>query len=200
MKNKATGWAIDPFTRTITAQAHTWESAKRWIGCDLLERVRLDGGELWVNEEGFLLEDHRPWVLNRGQMIAGRAFLVGPEWTNHLGAHFPEVAWLSPSAHVEPPKARSYPMTPEGLHQMTLDAQEERGMAELAAVGAAPADWPNDRPRQVLTPPALGDFVTVASGVTGMVVALGAGWLEVRFVDGRVVEVPAQSVEVVYVD
>jgi hypothetical protein len=52
----------------------------------------------------------------------------------------------------------------------------------------------------VLTPPALGDFVTVASGMTGMVVALGAGWLEVRFVDGRVVEVPAQSVEVVYVD
>jgi hypothetical protein len=37
-------------------------------------------------------------------------------------------------------------MTPEGLRQMTLDAQEERGMAELAAVGAAPADWPNDWP------------------------------------------------------
>jgi hypothetical protein len=206
MKNTATGWAIDPVTRTITAQAHTWESAKAWIGCDLLECVRLDGGELWVNEEGFLKEDHRPWVLNRGQMIAGRAFLVGGEWTNHLGAHFPEVAWLSPSAHVEPPKARAYPMTPDGLHQMALDAQEERGMAELAAVGAAPADWPNDGRgdkdglRQLLRAPTLGDFVTVASGLTGMVMAIGDGWVEVRFIDGRVIEVPTQSVEVVDVD
>jgi hypothetical protein len=200
MNNKATGWAIDPVTRTITAQAHTWESAKRWIGCDLLECVRLDGGELWVNEEGFLLEDHRPWVLNRGQMIAGRAFLVGREWTNHLGAHFPEVAWLSPFAKIEPPKARAYPMTPDGLHQMTLDAQEERGMAELAAVGAASADWPNDGLRQLLRAPTLGDFVTVASGLTGMVMAMGDGWVEVRFIDGRVVEVPVQSVEVVDVD
>lgn len=204
MNNKATGWAIDPVTRTITAQAHTWESAKRWIGCDLLECVRLDGGELWVNEEGFLLEDHRPWVLNRGQMIAGRAFLVGREWTNHLGAHFPEVAWLSPSAQVEPPKARAYPMTPDGLRQMTLDAQEERGMAELTAVGAAPADWPKDGRgdglRQLLRAPTLGDFVTVASGLTGMVMAMGDGWVEVRFIDGRVVEVPTQSVEVVDVE
>jgi hypothetical protein len=200
MKNKATGWAIDPVTRTITAQAHTWDSAKRWIGCDLLECVRLDGGELWVNEEGFLLEDHRPWVLNRGQMIAGRAFLVGGEWTNHLGAHFPEVAWLSPFAKIEPPKARAYPMTPDGLHQMTLDAQEERGMAELAAVGAASADWPSDGLRQLLRAPTLGDFVTVASGLTGMVMAMGDGWVEVRFIDGRVVEVPVQSVEVVDVD
>ena len=200
MNNKATGWAIDPFTRTITAQAHTWESAKRWIGCDLLECVRLDGGELWVNEEGFLLEDHKPWTLNRGQMIAGRAFLVGREWTNHDGRDLPEVAWLSPSAQVEPPKARAYPMTPDGLRQMALDAQEERGMAELAAVGSTPADWPNDGPRQVLTPPTLGDFVTVASGLTGMVMAVGDGWIEVRFIDGRVIEVPVQSVEVVHVD
>ena len=200
MNQHAKGWAIDPVNRTIISATHTWESAKAWIGCDLLECVRLDGGELWVNEEGFLKEDHRPWVLNRGQMIAGRAFLCGREWTNHLGAHFPEVAWLSPSAHVEPPKARSYPMTPEGLHQMTLDAQEERGMAELAAVGAAPADWPNDGRRQVFRPPTLGDFVTAPSGLTGMVMAMGDGWVEVRFVDGRVIEVPTQSVEVVDVD
>ena len=200
MNEHAKGWAIDPVTRTITAQAHTWESAKAWIGCDLLECVRLDGGELWVNEEGFLLENHRPWVLNRGQMIAGRAFLVGREWTNHDGRHLPEVAWLSPYAKVEPPKARAYPMTPDGLHQMTLDAQEERGMAELAAVGAASADWPNDGLRQLLRAPTLGDFVTVASGLTGMVMAMGDGWVEVRFIDGRVVEVPVQSVEVVDVD
>jgi hypothetical protein len=191
MKNKATGWAIDPVTRTITAQAHTWESAKAWIDCDLLERVRLDNGELWVNEEGFLLEDHKPWTLNRRQMIAGRAFLVGPEWTNHIGIDFPEVAWLSPSIQVEPPKARAYPVTPEGLHQMTLDAREQEGLAELASVGATPADWPA---------PSVGDFVTVASGMTGMVVAVGAGWLEVRFIDGRVVEVLTQSVGVVDVD
>lgn len=200
MNEHAKGWAIDPVTRTITPATHSWESAKAWIGCDLLECVRLDGGELWVNEEGFLLEDHRPWVLNRGQMIAGRAFLVGREWTNHDGRDLPEVGWLSPSAQVEPPKARAYPMTPDGLHQMTLDAQEERGMAELAAVGAAPADWPNDGLRQLLTAPTLGDFVTVASGLTGMVMAIGDGWVEVRFIDGRVVEVPVQSVEVVDVD
>lgn len=200
MNEHAKGWAIDPVTRTITPATHSWESAKAWIGCDLLECVRLDGGELWVNEEGFLLEDHRPWVLNRGQMIAGRAFLVGREWTNHDGRDLPEVAWLSPSAQVEPPKARAYPMTPDGLHQMTLDAQEERGMAELAAVGAAPADWPNDGLRQLLRAPTLGDFVTVASGRTGMVMAMGDGWVEVRFIDGRLVEVPVQSVEVVDVD
>ncbi len=200
MKNKVTGWAIDPVERKITPATHSWESLKAWISCDLLERVRLDGGELWVNEEGFLLEDHRPWVLNRGQMIAGRAFLTGREWTTHLGAHFPEVAWLSPSAQVEPPKARAYPITPDGLRQMTLDAQEERGMAELAAVGAASADWPNDGLRQLLRAPTLGDFVTVASGLTGMVMAMGDGWVEVRFVDGRVIEVPTQSVEVVDVD
>jgi preprotein translocase subunit YajC len=46
----------------------------------------------------------------------------------------------------------------------------------------------------------VGDFVTVASGFTGMVVAVGDGWIEVRFIDGRVVEVPTQSVEVVDVD
>jgi hypothetical protein len=91
-------------------------------------------------------------------------------------------------------------MTPDGLHQMTLDAQEERGMAELAAVGAAPADWPNDGLRQLLRAPTLGDFVTVASGLTGMVMAIGDGWVEVRFIDGRVIEVPVQSVEVVDVD
>jgi hypothetical protein len=200
MNEHANGWAIDPVERQIKPATHTWESAKAWIGCDLLERVRLPGGELWVNEEGFLIDDHRPWVLNGGQMIAGRAFLVGGEWTNHLGAHFPEVAWLSPSAQVEPPKARAYPMTPDGLHQMTLDAQEERGMAELAAVGAAPADWPNDGLRQLLRAPTLGDFVTVASGLTGMVMAMGDGWVEVRFIDGRVIEVPVQSVEVVDVE
>lgn len=196
MNQHATGWAIDPVTRTITAQAHTWESAKRWIGCDLLECVRLNGGELWVNEEGFLLEDHRPWVLNHGQMIAGRAFLVGCEWTNHLGAHFPEVAWLSPSAQVEPPKARAYPMTLEGLRQMALDAQEERGMAELAAVGAAPADWPNDGRRQVFRRPRLGDFVTAPSGLTGTVVAVENHWVAVRFVDGREIQIPINAVEV----
>lgn len=208
MNNNAKGWAIDPVTRTITAQAHTWESAKRWIGCDLLERVRLDNGELWVNEEGFLLEDHKPWTLNRRQMIAGRAFLVGGEWTDHDGQDLPEVTWLRSGCQVEPPKARAYPMTPEGMRQMTLDAQEERGMAELAAVGAAPADWPNDGRgdgrgdglRQLLRAPTLGDFVTVASGLTGMVMAIGDGWVEVRFIDGRVVEVPVQSVEVVDVD
>jgi hypothetical protein len=200
MNNKATGWAIDPFNRTITAQAHTWESAKRWIGCDLLECVRLDNGELWVNEEGFLLEDHRPWTLNRRQMIAGRAFLVGNEWTNHPGTNLPEVGWLRSGYQAEAPKARAYPMTSDGLRQMALDAQEERGMAELAAVGAASADWPRDGLRQLLRAPTLGDFVTVASGFTGMVMAVGDGWIEVRFIDGRVVEVPAQSVEVVYVD
>ncbi len=200
MKNTATGWAIDPVNRTITPATHSWESAKAWIGCDLLERVRLDGGELWVNEEGFLKEDHRPWVLNRGQMIAGRAFLVGREWTNHLGAHFPEVAWLSPSAQVEPPKARAYPLTPDGAAMMARDAREERGMAELAAVGAAPADWPNDGRRQVLQAPTLGDFVTVPSGLTGMVMAVGDGWIEVRFIDGREIQVPINAVEVVHVD
>lgn len=200
MNNKATGWAIDPVTRTITAQAHTWQTAKAWIGCDLLERVRLDDGELWVNEEGFLLEDHRPWVLNNGQLIAGRAFLCGREWTSHKGRRLPTVGWLRPTVQVEPPVARAYPLTDEGAAMMARDAQEERGMAELAAVGAASADWPNDGLRQLLRAPTLGDFVTVASGLTGMVMAMGDGWVEVRFIDGRVIEVPVQSVEVVDVD
>jgi hypothetical protein len=200
MNEHAKGWAIDPVTRTITAQAHTWESAKAWIGCDLLECVRLDGGELWVNEEGFLLENHRPWVLNRGQMIAGRAFLVGGEWTNHDGRNLPEVAWLSPSAQVEPPKARAYPMTPDGLHQMTLDAQEERGMAELAAVGAASADWPSDGLRQLLRAPTLGDFVTCPDGITGFVGAIDGDWVTVMTVGHMLVFHRSQLVKVEVVD
>jgi hypothetical protein len=200
MNQHASGWAIDPATQTITAAAHTWESCKAWIGCDLLERVHLPGSELWVNEEGFLLEDHRPWILNGGQMIAGRAFLCGREWTRHTGRHLPTIGWLPATARVESPVARAYPMTPEGLAQMARDAQEERGMAELAAVGAEVADWPNDGRRPVFRQPTLGDFVTVASGLTGCVVALENGWVAVRFVDGREVQVPANAVDVVEVD
>lgn len=196
MNQHAKGWAIDPVSRTITPAAHTWESAKAWIGCDLLECVRLGGGDLWVNEEGFLLEDHRPWVLDGRQLIAGRAFLCGQEWTSHNGRHLPTVAWLRPTARAEAPVARAYPMTPEGLLQMTRDAQEERGMAELAAVGAEVAAWPNDGRRQVFRRPRLGDFVTVPSGLTGTVVAVENHWIAVRFVDGREIQVPMNAVEV----
>jgi len=196
MNQYAKGWAIDPVNRTITPATHTWESCKAWIGCDLLERVRLDDGELWVNEEGFLLEDHRPWVLNGGQLIAGRAFLVGREWTNHKGRNLPTVGWLRPTVQVEPPVARAYPLTDEGAAMMARDAQEERGMAELAAVGAEVAAWPNDGRRQVFRPPTLGDFVTVPSGLTGTVVAVENQWVAVRFVDGREIQIPMNAVEV----
>lgn len=196
MNQHAKGWAIDPVSRTITPATHTWESAKAWIGCDLLECVRLGGGDLWVNEDGFLLEDHRPWVLDGRQLIAGRAFLCGQEWTSHNGRHLPTVAWLRPTARAEAPVARAYPMTPEGLLQMTRDAQEERGMAELAAVGAEVAAWPNDGRRQVFRRPRLGDFVTVPSGLTGTVVAVENHWIAVRFVDGREIQVPMNAVEV----
>ena len=196
MNQYAKGWAIDPVNRTITPATHTWESAKAWIGCDLLECVRLGGGDLWVNEEGFLLEDHRPWVLDGRQLIAGRAFLCGQEWTSHNGRHLPTVAWLRPTARAEAPVARAYPMTPEGLLQMARDAQEERGMAELAAVGAEVAAWPNDGRRQVFRRPRLGDFVTVPSGLTGTVVAVENHWIAVRFVDGREIQVPMNAVEV----
>ena len=192
----ANGWAIDPVERKITPATHSWETLKAWIGCDLLERVRLPGGELWVNEEGFLLEDHKPWVLNGGQLIAGRAWLCGPEWTTHLGKRLPVVGWLKPTARAEAPVARHYPMTPEGLHQMAQDAQEERGMAELAAVGAEPAEWPNDGRRRVFRRVTLGDFVTVASGLTGMVVAIADGFATIRFVDGQEKQAPVQSLEV----
>jgi len=196
MNQHAKGWAIDPVNRTITPATHTWESCKAWIGCDLLECVRLGGGDLWVNEEGFLLEDHRPWVLDGRQLIAGRAFLCGREWTSHKGRHLPTVAWLRPTARAEAPVARAYPMTPEGLLQMTRDAQEERGMAELAAVGAEVAAWPNDGRRQVFRRPRLGDFVTVPSGLTGTVVAVENQWVAVRFVDGREIQIPMNAVEV----
>jgi hypothetical protein len=36
--------------------------------------------------------------------------------------------------------------------------------------------------------------------MTGMVVAVGAGWVDVRFIDGSVVQAPTVTVEVVYVD
>jgi len=101
MNNKAKGWAIDPTTRTITAQVHTWDTAKAWVKCDLLECVRLDGGELWVDEEGMMGESKTVWVLNGHQMITGRAFLVGGEWTDHDGRGLPEVCWLR-DAHQEP--------------------------------------------------------------------------------------------------
>jgi hypothetical protein len=87
-------------------------------------------------------------------------------------------------------------MTPAGMTRMRLDALEEEGQAELAAVGSARADWPAEAQR----PPTLGDFVTTRSGMTGMVIAVGAGWLDVRFIDGGVTQVPTVTVEVVYVD
>lgn len=79
---------------------------------------------------------------------------------------------------------------------MARDAQEERGMAELAAVGAEVAAWPNDGRRQVFRRPRLGDFVTVPSGLTGTVVAVENHWIAVRFVDGREIQVPMNAVEV----
>lgn len=196
MNNKAKGWAIDPATRTITAQTHTWDTAKAWVDCDLLECVRLDGGELWVDEEGMMRESKTVWVLNGRQMIAGRAFLVGGEWTDHDGRGLPEVCWLRDGRQVEAPRARAYPMTAEGMTRMRMDAIEEEGQAELAAVGSARADWPEGAQR----PPTLGDFVTTRSGLTGMVVAVGSGWVDVRYIDGSVTQVPTVCVEVVCVD
>jgi hypothetical protein len=135
------------------------------------------------------------WVLNGRQMIAGRAFLVGGEWTDHDGRGLPEVCWLRDGRQVEAPRARAYPMTPAGMTRMRQDALEEEGQAELAAVGSARADWPAEAQR----PPTLGDFVTTRSGMTGMVIAVGAGWVDVRFIDGSVVQAPTVTVEVVYV-
>jgi len=138
-------------------------------------------------------ESKTVWVLNGRQMIAGRAFLVGGEWTDHDGRGLPGFCLLLSFLPFSSPPSLSSPLTPAGMARMRMDALEEEGHAELAAVGSARADWPAEAQR----PPTLGDFVTTRSGMTGMVVAVGAGWVDVRFIDGGVTQVPTVTVEVV---
>lgn len=194
---QAKGWIIDPARQTITAASLDWGDALVRIGAELLERVRVQGGDLWVDEEGTLRESPTFWVLNGAQLIAGVAFLCGDDWTDHEGSERPEVAWLPAGRTIEPPRSRAYAVTPDGIAQLLRDAREEQGHAELAAVGSIPAEWPSDGAAEELEPPSLGDFVRLPdwappeiAGKTGFVVGFNdRGWLVLRFIDGSEVAV-----------
>lgn len=191
MENQqARGWIIDPVTRKIEAATLTWDGVLKRIGADYLERVRLpEGGELWVDEEGMVTPGKTHWALGRRHFLAGAAFLCGDEWTDHDGAELPKVAWLRPSAQVEVPRARAYPMTADGWAAMQRDAKEAQGHLELAAVGAEPAVWPIDGQSRLADAPQVGDFATGPDGFTGMIIAIDGEMATIRFVDGREMQI-----------
>lgn len=197
MKQKAKGWVIDPTRQTITAAKLTWDEARQRIGADLLERVAVTGGELWVDEEGTLRGSPSYWVLNGGQLLAGVAFLCGDDWTNHDGDEHPEVSWLPAGRTIEPPTVRAYPVTADGLAQILRDAREEQGYAELAAVGSIPAEWPSDEAAAGVIRPSVGDFVLVPdsappeiAGKPGVVLEINdQDRLRLAFIDGSEVVV-----------
>lgn len=196
MKQKAKGWVIDPTRQTITAAELTWDQARQRIGADLLERVAVTGGELWVDEEGTLRGSPSYWVLNGGQLLAGAAFLCGDDWTNHDSDEHPEVSWLPAGRTIEPPKVRAYPVTADGLAQILRDAREEQGYAELAAVGSIPAEWPSDEAAAEVYVPEVGDFATGQDGFTGMIIAIDGDVATIRFIDGREVQVTLERLVV----
>jgi len=187
---QARGWIIDPVARKIESATLTWDGVLKRIGADYLERVRLpEGGELWVDEEGMVTPGKTHWVLGRQHILAGAAFLCGDEWTDYDGASLPKVAWLQPSARVEVPRARAYPMTAAGLAAMQRDAKEAQGHLELAAVGAEPAVWPIDGQSRLADAPQVGDFATDPDGFTGMIIALDGEMATIRFIDGREMQI-----------
>jgi len=71
---------IDPEEMTIGVIDHpgTADALQDTIGCRIVEAVQLSRNEdIWLNEEGLLLEPHKPLFRIGPHMIAGRAVVLG---------------------------------------------------------------------------------------------------------------------------
>ena len=74
---KATVVLVDPLERSVRCAILSIEEIREWIGCDLLEVVRVGQEILWIDEEGMLRNEPTLWVLAGRQLIAGRAVFSG---------------------------------------------------------------------------------------------------------------------------
>jgi hypothetical protein len=166
---------IDPAARTITAAVDSFNSAREWIGADLLERVGCGADvDIWVDEEGMLRPGADHWILGGDQMLAGRAVMLGGalgEWVDlpiPTGVASAAVAWIPAGfrgraqeiADGMRPVAVSW--NAEGMAQLDAMNREQAGRVELLAVASIPA----------LEALELGDVVTCPDGITGFVAAI----------------------------
>ena len=184
---RARSLRIDPVTRTVTRGVDSWNSALEWIGADLLERVGCGADvDCWIDEEGALRDGQTFWVLGEGQMLAGRAVLVGGTGGEWVDLPVPScvataaVRWV-PEAFAGVAQEIADGMRPvavawneEGMAQLAKMQREHEGRVELLAVASVPA---------VLTLE-LGDVVTDGLGRSGFVEAIDGDRVTVLYVDG----------------
>ena len=178
---------IDPAARTITASVDSFNSAREWIGADLLERVGCGADvDIWVDEEGMLRDGADHWILGGDQMLAGRAVMLGGahgEWVDlpiPAGVAAAAVAWIPAGfrgraqeiADGMRPVAVSW--NAEGMAQLDAMNREQAGRVELLAVASIPA----------LEALELGDVVTCPDGITGFVAAIDGDLITVRVMNG----------------
>lgn len=179
---------VDPAAGTITPALDSFESAREWIGADLLERVGCGAGvDCWIDEEGMLRDGADHWILGGEQLLAGRAVFAGTEageWRDlpiPTGVVAAAVGWI-PKAFRERAqeiadtmRPVAVPWTPEGMAQLEKMNREHAGRVELLAVAAVQG-------REML---ALGDCVTAPGGITGFVQAIDGDRVTVLTVEGE---------------
>jgi hypothetical protein len=184
---KARVLRIDPAARTITAAIDTFQSAREWIGADLLERVGCGSGvDVWVDEEGMLRDGADHWILGGDQMLAGRAVMLGGahgEWVDlpiPTGVATGAIAWI-PAGFRRRAQEIADGMCPvavswdaDGMAKLDAINREQTGRVELLAVASIPA----------LEALELGDVVECPDGRAGFVNAIDGDSVTVRFVDG----------------
>ena len=200
---KARVLRIDPAARTITTAVDTFQSAREWIGADLLERVGCGSGvDCWIDEEGMLRDGADHWILGGDQMLAGRAVMLGGahgEWVDlpiPTGVATGAIAWIPAGfrgraqeiADGMRPVAVSWDA--EGMAQLDAMNREQAGRVELLAVASIPA----------LEALELGDVVTCPDGITGFVAAIEGDRVTVLTVEGEPVFDRSQLVKIEIID
>jgi hypothetical protein len=184
---RARSLRIDPVARTVTRGLDSWNSALEWIGADLLERVGCGADvDCWIDEEGALRDGQTFWVLGEGQMIAGRAVMLGGTGGEWVDLPVPScvaaaaIRWV-PEAFAGVAQEIADGMRPvavawneEGMAQLAKMQREHEGRVELLAVASVAS---------VLTLE-LGDVVTDGLGRSGFVEAIDGDRVTVLYVDG----------------
>jgi len=179
---------VDPAAGTITPALDSFESAREWIGADLLECVRCGSGvDCWIDEEGMLRDGADHWILGGEQLLAGRAVFAGTvdgEWRDlpiPTGVVAAAVSWI-PKAFKAQAQEIADGMRPvavawnaEGMAQLEKMNREHAGRVELLAVSAVQG-------RETL---GLGDVVTCPGGITGFVQAIDGDRVTVLTVEGE---------------
>lgn len=179
---------VDPAAGTITPALDSFESAREWIGADLLECVRCGSGvDCWIDEEGMLRDGADHWILGGEQLLAGRAVFagtVGGEWRDlpiPTGVVAAAVSWIPKAFKAQAQEIAdgmrpvAVAWTPEGVAQLEKMNREHAGRVELLAVSAVQG-------RETL---GLGDVVTCPGGITGFVQAIDGDRVTVLTVEGE---------------